>query len=115
MSALSIACFVLSAIDGKIEQRACIKFCVKLGESTIKTVEVLCEAFGEHSLSWTEVFEWHSLFKAGRVSVEDDKRSGLPNTSKTTETFETSLQRVTKQSICLQTPLGLVMELAKRS
>jgi hypothetical protein len=56
---------VLSAMDGKIEQHVCIKFCVKLSEFTAKSVEVLCEAFGEHSLSWTAVFEWHSHLKAG--------------------------------------------------
>jgi hypothetical protein len=38
-------------------------------------------AFGEHSLSWTAVFEWHSCFKAGRVSVEDGKCSEGPSTS----------------------------------
>jgi hypothetical protein len=46
---------------------------------------MLCEAFGEHSLSWTAVFEWHSRFKTGWVSVEDDKHSWRPSTSKTTE------------------------------
>jgi hypothetical protein len=52
-------------IDSKIEQRVRIKFCVKLGKSAIKTLEMLCEALGEHSLSWTAVFEWHSHCKAG--------------------------------------------------
>jgi hypothetical protein len=52
-------------MDGKIEQHVCIKFCVKLGKSTTKTLEMFHEAFGEHSLSWTVVFEWHSCFKAG--------------------------------------------------
>jgi hypothetical protein len=55
-------------MDGKIEQRVCIKFCLKLGKSATKTPEMLLEAFGEHSLSRTAVFEWHSYFKAGRVS-----------------------------------------------
>jgi hypothetical protein len=49
--------FLLSAMDGKIEQR------------------VYIPAFGEHSLSQTAVFEWHSHFRAGRVSVEDDEHS----------------------------------------
>jgi hypothetical protein len=49
----------------KIEQCVCIKFCVKLTKSATKTVQMLCEAFGEHSLSWTAVFEWHSRFKTG--------------------------------------------------
>jgi hypothetical protein len=52
-------------MDGKIEQCVSIKFCVKLGKSTTKTLEMICEAFGEHSLSQTAVFEWHSCFKAG--------------------------------------------------
>jgi hypothetical protein len=46
------------------------------------------EAFGEHSLSWTVVFEWHSRFKAGQVSVEEDKGSGRPSTSKMTDNIE---------------------------
>jgi hypothetical protein len=75
-------------MDSKIEQRVCIKFCVKLGKSATETVEMLCEAFGEHSLSRAAVFEWHSRFKADRVSVEYDEHSGRPSTSKTTENVE---------------------------
>jgi hypothetical protein len=65
--------FLLPAMDGKIEQHVCIEFCVKLGKSTIETLEMLCKVFGEHSLGQTVVFEWHSRFKAGGVSIEDDK------------------------------------------
>jgi hypothetical protein len=43
-----------------------------LSKSTTETHEMLYEAFGEHSLSQTAVFEWHSRFKAGQVSAEDD-------------------------------------------
>jgi hypothetical protein len=66
----------LSATDGKIEQLICIKFCVKLSKSATETLEMLHEAFGEHSLSQTAVLKQHSRFKAGRMPVEDDKRSG---------------------------------------
>jgi hypothetical protein len=41
----------------KIKQSVCIKFCVKLGKSTTETLEMLREAFGEHSISGTAVFE----------------------------------------------------------
>jgi hypothetical protein len=75
-------------MDGKIEQRVCIKFCVEVGKSAAETLEMLLEAFGEHSLSRTVVFEWHSRFKAGRVSVENDECSGRPSTSKTTENVD---------------------------
>jgi hypothetical protein len=52
-------------MDGKIEQHVLIQFWAKLGTSTTETIEMLCEAFGEHSLSQTAVFECHSGFKAG--------------------------------------------------
>jgi hypothetical protein len=63
MSAFSTSCFVLSAMDGQFEQCVCIKFCMKLGKSATETLEMLHEAFGEHSLNRTVVFEWHSHFK----------------------------------------------------
>jgi hypothetical protein len=107
----------LSAIGGKIEQHVCIKFCVKLSKSTTEILEMLCVAFGEHSLSWTAVFEWHSSFKAGRVSVEDDKRSGQPTTNKMTENvdkFENSSRKtVAEKFMSTHTLLGSVMEFAR--
>jgi hypothetical protein len=72
-------------MDGKIEQHVCIKFCMKLGKYATETPDMLCEAFGEHSLSQTMVFEWHSRFKACRVSVEDNECLGQQSTSKKTE------------------------------
>jgi ribosomal protein S25 len=75
-------------MNNKIEQRACIKFCVKLGKSATEALEMPRKAFTEHSLRRTAVLEWHSRLKAGRVSVEDGKRSGRRSTSKTTENVE---------------------------
>jgi hypothetical protein len=43
-------------MDGKIEQRVCIKFCVKLRKSVTETNEMLHGAFGEHSLNRTADF-----------------------------------------------------------
>jgi hypothetical protein len=51
-------------VEGKIEQCVCIRFCVKLGKSATKTLQMIPEAFGEHSLSRTADFEYHSRFKA---------------------------------------------------
>jgi hypothetical protein len=85
MNDCSTSCFVLPAMDGKIGQRVCIKFCVKPGKSATETLEMLREALGQHSLSRAAVFKWHSYFKVGRVSVEDDERSERPSTRKTTE------------------------------
>jgi hypothetical protein len=44
-------------MDGKIEQGVCFKFCVILGKSVTENLQMLREAFGEHSLSRTAVFE----------------------------------------------------------
>jgi hypothetical protein len=38
-SAFSTLCLVLSAMDGKIKQCACIKLCVKIGKSTTKPLK----------------------------------------------------------------------------
>jgi hypothetical protein len=60
MHAFSALCSVLSAMDGEVEQGICIKFCVKLGKSATKMLEMLCEAFGEYSLSWPFAFQGRS-------------------------------------------------------
>jgi hypothetical protein len=63
MNAVPTLCFILSVMDGKGEQHV-FRFCEKLSKSTAETLEMLCEVNGEHSLSQTVVFEWHSCSKA---------------------------------------------------
>jgi hypothetical protein len=75
-------------VDGKIEQRVCIEFCVKVGKSAIATLEMLRKVSGEHSFSRTALFERHSRFKVGRVSFEDDNGSVRPSTNKAAENVE---------------------------
>jgi hypothetical protein len=57
------------------------------------------KAFVEHCLSQTAVFEWHSRFKACRVSVEEDECPGRPSTSKTTENVE-KIQELVHEDHC---------------
>jgi hypothetical protein len=89
------------------------------GNSATKTPEMLCEAFGEHSFSWTAVFEWHSRFKSGRVSAEmtNTQSSQAPaKRQKMLKKFQnSSTKTVAEQSMSSQTLLGSVMEFAKRS
>jgi hypothetical protein len=47
------------------------------------------------------VFEWHSRFKASRVSVEDDEHSGWSSTSKTIENVEKIWELI--HDVCRQT------------
>ncbi|UYV81426.1 hypothetical protein LAZ67_20001157 [Cordylochernes scorpioides] len=59
-------------MEQKLKQRICIEFCVKLQISATETFEMLIKAFPNDAPKGTTVFEWHSRFKAGRISIEDD-------------------------------------------
>jgi len=58
------------------EQRACIKFCFKLGKTATESYEMLKTAFGEQAMGRSQTFQWFSRFKAGRTWIDDDERSG---------------------------------------
>ena len=65
------------------EQRACIKFCFKLGKTATQYYEMLKTA-----ISRSQTFKRVSRFKAGRTSTDDDKNSGRPVSSSTPEMIE---------------------------
>jgi len=46
---------------------------------------MLKEAFGDNALEQTQNYEWFKGFKNGRISVDDEERSGRPSTGTTTE------------------------------
>jgi hypothetical protein len=46
---------------------------VTLHETATKTLNSICQPFGEHALSKAEVFEWHNKFLKARKDVKDDK------------------------------------------
>jgi len=61
------------------EQRACIKFCFKLGKTAAtEYYEMLKIAVREQAMGRSQTFQWLSRFKAGRTSIDDDERSGRP-------------------------------------
>ena len=72
-------------MDTRLEQRANIKFCVKLRKSATETFEMLQQAYGDDAMSRARCFEWHSRFKNGRTSLKDDERSGRLSTSTSPE------------------------------
>jgi len=63
------------------EQRVCIKFCFKLGKTFTETFQMLQQAYGEDCLSSKQCHEWYQHFKSGRMSIENDSKSGWPSTS----------------------------------
>jgi hypothetical protein len=52
-----------------MEQKAAIKFCVKLKKTATETFEMLKSAYGEECLSRTSVFEFYKRFKEGSESL----------------------------------------------
>lgn len=66
----------------RIEQRYCIKFCLKLSDSQTETIRKIQQAFGEDATEPTTIKEWYNQFKDGRTSAESDSRSGRPLTSR---------------------------------
>jgi hypothetical protein len=58
---------------------------VKLKKTATEMLNLLCEAYGENTLSRACVFELHKRFSEGREDVADDKWSVFPVTMKTDE------------------------------
>jgi len=74
--------------ERNFEQRCAIKFCVKLGETSIEAFSKLKQAYGEHALSRSQVFKWYKAFSEGCESIKDELRSGRSSTSKTDNNVE---------------------------
>jgi len=65
-------------MDGKVEQRVCVKFSDK---SFVETFQMLQDAFGGEMMSRSWCHEWFKRSKEGRTSTTDDPRSGRPSTA----------------------------------
>ncbi|UYV61993.1 hypothetical protein LAZ67_1007367 [Cordylochernes scorpioides] len=89
----------------KLKQRIRIEFCVKLQISATETFEMFNKAFPNDAPKRTTVFEWHSRFKAGRISIEDDPRQGRPKFQRTDE----NVQKIT--DLIKENPRTTLLEL----
>jgi len=57
---------------------------------------MLKTAFGEQAMGRSETFQWFSLSKVGRTSIDDDEWSGRPVSSSTLEMIEKVRQIIRK-------------------
>ena len=75
--------FLLASImTESIEQRYCIKFCqFKLGNNQTELIQKIQQAFGDESLSQTQIKKWFNCFKNGQMSMESEACFGRPSTS----------------------------------
>ncbi|UYV72930.1 hypothetical protein LAZ67_10001205, partial [Cordylochernes scorpioides] len=92
-------------MEQKLKQRICIEICLKLQISATETFEMLNKAFPNDAPKRTTVFEWHSRFKAGRISIEDDPRQGRPKFQRTDE----NVQKIT--DLIKENPRTTLLEL----
>jgi hypothetical protein len=75
---------------------------VKLGKSATEILEMLREAFGEHSLSQTADFDWHSCFKAAECQLKMINVQGDQAPTKRQKMLKNS--RTHPQRLLLNTP-----------
>jgi hypothetical protein len=110
-------CFPLAAMDGKIEQRVCTKFCVNLSKFATETLEMLREAFGEHSLSQTAVSDGIHVSRPVECQFKMMNVQGVQAPAKQQKNLKKfknlSTKTVAEQSMSSQRPLGSVMEFAR--
>ena len=65
----------------RLEQRYCIKFFQKLGDSQAETILKIQTAFSDDAMGITQIKEWYNMFKVGRTSVDTEPHSSRPSTS----------------------------------
>ncbi|KOC65607.1 Putative uncharacterized protein FLJ37770 [Habropoda laboriosa] len=63
-----------------VEQRICIKFCLRNEISCTGTVEMLRKYFGDACMSSTRIFNWYKMLKESRERVKDENRSEISST-----------------------------------
>lgn len=71
-----------------MEQRACVKFCFKIGKTFTETWTLLKQAYEEDCMSRSQCHEWFKRFQSGRTSIEENSRSGRPSTSTNDENID---------------------------
>ncbi|UYV61102.1 hypothetical protein LAZ67_1003430 [Cordylochernes scorpioides] len=69
----------------KMDQRTCIKFCVKNEIKCADAFRMLTVAYGEATLDRSNVYRWYKMFSEGREDVNDEERARCPSTSTTNE------------------------------
>ncbi|XP_076182740.1 protein GVQW3-like [Ptiloglossa arizonensis] len=68
-----------------MDQRTCIKFCVKNEIKCADAFRMLTVAYGEATLDRSNVYRWYKMFSEGREDGNDKERAGRPSTSTTDE------------------------------
>jgi transposase len=84
-----------------MEQRAIIKFCIKLGKTLTETYKMLQTVYGDEALSRSSVFEWFKRFKDGREDLQGDPKSRRPSTSRNADTIANVREMAIRDRRCI--------------
>lgn len=93
------------------EQRAAVKFCVKLGHNFTETHEMIQKAYGEKAVSHTHCSAWFNHYK-NRESMKDSSTEDSPGSSSTST--DTSHIAQVIQSTIKSNPYFTVCEIAEK-
>ena len=63
-------------MDLSTEQRLVTKFCFKARKSATESLQMVNSAYGDQTLSRSNVFRWYGRFRDRREDIEDDPRIG---------------------------------------
>ncbi|GFN76157.1 histone-lysine N-methyltransferase SETMAR [Plakobranchus ocellatus] len=69
------------AVRSKLEITAVVHFLFAKGTKCSVIYREIVENYSEPAMSMTQVYQWCSWFKDGRTSLQDEPRSGRPNTA----------------------------------
>jgi len=72
----------------------CYQVCFRFGHSATETLAKLQQTYGDSDLSRARVFRWFKAISEGRVSIEEEPRSGKPSSLRTDENVDIILDLV---------------------
>lgn len=60
-----VALLFYATMTERVDQKICIKFCQKLGDTPVETIEQIKKAFGDDAMSVPQIKKWYRRFKDG--------------------------------------------------
>ena len=85
----------------EVEQRADIKFCLKLGKTAREAYEMMKSVYSIDCLSHSNIFRWYAVFRDGREDTEDAPRASKPRESRTEENVKKSDRNSCIRHVCV--------------
>ena len=71
-----------------MDQRICIKCCMKNKIKCAYAFRMLTVAYGEATLDRSNVYQWYKMFSESREDVNDEERAGCSSTSTIDENID---------------------------